>query len=137
MLRTLAVVAGIVFVALVAHGCMSVVPLSEGFYPAQLDTGEVQVIDARTMERTSIERILDAHYVIGRFDVSIPDGQNFEQVLTDEVKKGEARALNAGGRVLMYTDDSDMIAVIKRDARYAGAQGAITMYVMLARSTSE
>jgi hypothetical protein len=49
------------------------------------------------------------------------------------VEKGMARVFKSGGRVLMYTDNSELTAVIKRDARYAGASHAVTIYVMLRR----
>ena len=133
MHRTSAVLSGLALVAIVAYGCTSVVPLTEGHYPAQLDTGEVQLIDAREMERTDIERVLAEHFIVGRFDVSIPGGDDFEQRLQVEVEKGKERVLKAGGRVLMYTDNSELIAIMKQDARYAGASGAITMYALLRR----
>ena len=133
MLRALAMLSGIVLVALVAHGCTGVVPLADGYYPALLDTGEVRVIDARRMDRAQVERVLDEHRVIARFDVLIRQGADFEQNVTAEVEKGKATTLKSGGNVLMYTDNSELIAVIKRDARYAGAPDAITMYVMLPR----
>jgi len=94
-----------------------------------LDTGEVRVIDARTLDRAQTEAVLEQHNVIGRFDVRVPQ-RGFEEKLAIEVEKGKQRALSAGGNVLMYTDDSELIAVIKHDARYAGAPDAITMYVM-------
>ena len=133
MLRPLAVVSGIAVVALISFSCANVVALDAGFFPTQLDTGEVHVIDARSMQRTGVERVLDEHYVIGRFDVSIPVGDDFEQRLLEQVTKATPRVLQSGGRVLMYTDNSELIAVIKHDARYAGALGAITMYVLLRR----
>lgn len=123
----------IALAVLFAYGCSSVVPLAEDFYPAQLDTGEVHVIDARGMDRSSLERVLDEHLLVGRFDVSIPEGYEFEQSLIEEVEKAKPKVLSAGGRVLMYTDNSELIAVLKQNARYAGAMGAITMYVMLRR----
>ena len=133
MRRTLAVVSGVAIVALVAYGCSSVVSLTPGHFPAQPDTGEVQIIDARTMDRTGIERVLAEHYLIGRFDATIPRGDDYEQRLLEEVEKGKTRALRSGGRTLMYTDDSELIAVMKQDARFAGASDAITMYVLLRR----
>ena len=93
----------------------------------------MHVIDARSMDRTDLERVLDEHLLIGRFDVSIPEGDEFEQSLVEEVEKAKPKVLTAGGRVLMYTDNSELIAVLKQNARYAGAMGAITMYVMLRR----
>ena len=57
----------------------------------------------------------------------------FEQSLVEEVEKAKPKVLSSGGRVLMYTDTSELIAVMKQNARYAGAIGAITMYVMLRR----
>jgi hypothetical protein len=86
------------------------------------------------MERAGFERTLNEHLLIARFDVRVPQSANFEQRLADEVEKGKSKALSVGGNVLMYTDNSEMIAVIKQDARYAGAHDAITMYVMLRRS---
>jgi uncharacterized protein YheU (UPF0270 family) len=133
MSRTVGPSFAIALTVLFAYGCSSVLPLDKGHYPAQLDTGEVQVIDARRMDRTGLERVLEEHYLVGRYDVSIRDGDDFEQRLNHEVEKAKPRVLNAGGRVLMYTDNSELIAVMKRDARYAGAIGAITMYVMLRR----
>jgi hypothetical protein len=132
MSRTSVVLLGIALVAVVAHGCTGVVPLAPGYYPAMLDTGEVRVIDARTLDRAQTEAVLEQHNVIGRFDVRVPQ-RGFEEKLAIEVEKGKQRALSAGGNVLMYTDDSELIAVIKHDARYAGAPDAITMYVMLPR----
>jgi hypothetical protein len=124
---------GIALVAFVAHGCTGVVPLAAGHYPAQLDTGVVRVIDAREMARSGVERILNEHIVIARFDVSLPRSDDFEQRLSAEVEKGKVRTLSEGGRALMYTDNSELIGVIKQDARYAGAPDVITMYVMLRR----
>lgn len=134
MSRSLAALGGLVTVVLIANGCSNVVRLAEGYYPPMLDTGEVRVIDARGMERAGFERTLNEHLLIARFDVRIPQSADFEQRLAEEVEKGKSKALTAGGNVLMYTDESEMIAVIKRDARYAGAQDAITMYVMLHRT---
>ena len=133
MLRTTAVLVGPALIALLAYGCSSVVPLDQGYYPAQLDTGDVQVIDARGMTRANIERVLEEHHLIGRFDKSIPAGDDFEQKLQQKVEEGKATVLKAGGRVLMYTDNSELIAVMKQDARFAGASGSITMYVLLRR----
>jgi hypothetical protein len=124
---------GIALVALVVNGCSGVVSLAPGHYPAMLDTGEVRVIDARVMERSRVEQLLDDHHVIARFDVRTPGSADFEQQLAEEVEKGKPKALDAGGNVLMFTDDSEMIAVTERDAHYAGASDALTMYVMLRR----
>jgi hypothetical protein len=134
MSRTVGTSFAIALAVLFAYGCSSVVPLAEGFYPTQLDTGEVHVIDARGMDRSGLERVLDEHLLVGRFDVSIPEGDEFEQSLVEEMEKAKPKVLNAGGRVLMYTDNSELIAVMKQNARYAGAMGAITMYVMLRRT---
>jgi hypothetical protein len=133
MLRAFGTGISAALAVLLASGCSTVVPLAEGFFPAQLDTAEVHVIDARGMDRTGIERVLDEHFLVGRFDVSIPEGDDFEQRLNQEVEKAKSRVLEAGGRVLMFTDNSELIAVMKQNARYAGATGAITMYVMLRR----
>jgi hypothetical protein len=133
MSRTVGTSFATTLAVLFAYGCSSVVPLDGGFYTAQLDTGEVHVIDARGMDRSGLERVLDEHLLVGRFDVSIPEGDEFEQNLVEEVEKAKPKVLNAGGRVLMYTDNSELIAVLKQNARYAGAMGVITMYVMLRR----
>ncbi len=133
MLRAITTISGILFVVLVANACTGIVPLTQGHYPPQIDTGEVEVIDVRDMERTRVERILSDHIVISRFDVRIPQGDDFEQRLADAIEKGKTRTLRSGGRVLLLTDNSEMIAVIKQDARYGGALDAITMYVMLRR----
>ena len=134
MLRGLTLVSCIAVAALAVNACTGVVPLEAGHYPPMLDTGEVHVIDARGMERSRVEQLLEQHYVIARFDVRVPQGDAFEQRLADKVEQQKTKALSSGGNVLMFTDNSEMIAVIKRDARYAGASDAITMYVMLRRS---
>jgi hypothetical protein len=133
MHRTLVVFSGVALVALAAQGCLNLIPLDPGYYPAVLDTGEVRIVDARGMERAQVETLLREHHLVARFDVRIPRSADFEQCLAEEVEKGKARALAAGGNTLMYTDDSQLIAIIKTDARYAGAANAITMYVMLPR----
>ena len=133
MLRAITCLSCAILVLLVLHGCMGVVPLAPGYYPAILDTGEVHVIDARGMQRSQVERVLEQHHVIARFYVRLRQRADFEELLAEEVEKGKPKALDAGGNVLMLTDDSEMIAVIKQDARYAGALDAVTMYVMLRR----
>lgn len=132
MSRTQVVMLGVVLAAAVAQGCTGVVPLAPGYYPAMLDTGEVRTIDARALTRAQTEAVLEQHNVIGRFDVRIPR-RGYEEKLAVAVEKGKQRALRSGGNVLMYTDNSELIAVIKRDARYAGGPDMITMYVMLPR----
>ena len=134
MYRALTLVVAILSVVLVANGCSNVTPLAAGYFPAMLDTGEVRIIDARDMERAQLERTLNEHLVIGRFDVRIPAGEDFDRRLDEETEKGKAKSLTAGGNVLMFTDDSEIVGVIMQDARYAGAPGAITMYVMLRRT---
>lgn len=133
MSRTVATNFTVTLAVLFAYGCSNVVYLDAGNFPAQLDTAEVRVIDAREMDRAGLERVLEEHHLVGRFDLSIPEEDDFEQRLDQELEKAKPKVLNAGGRVLMYTDNSELIAVMKRDARYAGALGAITMYVLLRR----
>ena len=131
MIRASLVLTAVALLLFAAQGCSTMVQLEAGHYPPMLDTGDVRVIDARGMGREQIENILNEHSVIGRFDVMIPRNEDLEPRLTEEVEKGKPKALAAGGNVLMYTDDSEMVAVIMRNARYAGAPNAITMYVLL------
>jgi len=121
-----------VLLSLVA-ACTSVVSLDPGHFPSRLPSESVRVVDARELDRGRLERILEEHYTIGRFDISIPGGDDFERKLEEAVENGKRRVLASGGNVLLFTDQSDMLAVLKRDARYAGSPDAITMYVMLPR----
>ena len=133
MLRASAVLSVVVLVNVVALGCSGMVMLTDARYVSQFDTVEVQVIDARDMTRAQVEHVLDEHDMIGRFDARVPDGDDFERDLAAAVEKGRRRVLQAGGNVLLYTDDSELIAIIAHDARYAGAPDAITMYALLRR----
>jgi hypothetical protein len=128
-----ALVVTILLVVAATMGCSNLVPLSQGRYAPLSDTVEVQVIDARDMTRERLERVLNEHEMIARFDARPRSGGDVESELADALEKGKRKAREAGGSVLLYTDDSELIATIVRDARFAGAPDAVTMYVLRRR----
>ena len=131
MRRILGIAGAIASVGLVISACSSVVPLTDRYFPPVLDTGEVYVLDAREMNRAQLTRVLDENTLIGRFDIRIPSGADYDSHLATKIEESKPKVLQAGGNMLMYTDNSELIGVIKQDARFAGAPDAMTMYVLL------
>ncbi|MFQ5702734.1 MAG: nuclear transport factor 2 family protein [Gemmatimonadales bacterium] len=122
--------------ALGLAGCSNVVPLSSEFHPAILEDVEVQIIDANDFDRQQMVRLLAEYDILSRFDVEIRSRDNYDEALAEELENAKIKALAAGGRVLMYTRNSELVGVIKQDARYAGASNVTTMYVLQRKVTA-
>ncbi len=131
MRRFLGLTSVVALLGIAISACSSVVPLTERYYPPVLDTGEVYVLDARELNRAQLTRVLDENTLVGRFDIRIPSGPTYESDLAQKIEESKPKVLQAGGNMLMYTDNSEMVGVIKQDARFAGAQDAVTIYVLL------
>ena len=110
--------------------CSRAVPLGSGYYQPILDSTEVEVIDANDFDREEMTRLLNDYEIISRFDVTVIVGGDYDAALAKELEKAKTRTLAAGGRTLMYTENSELVAVIKRDAHFAGSSEGIVMYVM-------
>jgi hypothetical protein len=117
----------------VLAACAPSVDLSPYQFPRTPDDVEIRVIDARTVARPELERVLRDHYVLARFNAHVRGGDDREEQIARAVEKGKSVVRTKGGRVLVYTDDSQLIAAIMQDARFAGPSDAIVMYVLRPR----
>ena len=119
-----------VLAGIVLSSCSNVVPLGAGYHAPILVPTEVEVIDANDFDRAEMSRLLNNYAIISRFDVTVIAGDDYDAALAKALEKAKTKALAAGGRTLMYTENSELVAVIKRDARFAGSSEGVVMYVM-------
>ena len=119
-----------VLAGVVLSSCSNVVPLGAGYHAPILVPTEVEVIDANDFDRAEMSRLLNNYAILSRFDVTVIAGDDYDAALAKALEKAKIKTLAAGGRTLMYTENSELVAVIKRDARFAGSSEAIVMYVL-------
>ncbi len=119
-----------VLAGIVLSSCSNVVPLGAGYHAPILVPTEVEVIDANDFDRAEMSRLLNNYAIISRFDVMVIAGDDYDAALAKELEKAKKKALASGGRTLMYTENSELVAVIKRDARFAGSSEGVVMYVL-------
>lgn len=123
-------VVGIVSFAFGLAACSNIVPLTEARYPWTHDTVTVRTIDARGMSRAELEDVLRPLEFIGRFGLRLRHNDEFEEKLAEALDESKAQIKRLGADVLLYTDDSELVAAIAQDARYAGLAYDIVVYVL-------
>ena len=123
------------FVALSLLGCGNLVLLSEATYPVLWDTATVEVIDATGLSRADLEQVLSESEVLARFHTLSPSGDS-GALDASELEKAKTTARTLGANVVLFTKDSETIAAIKQDARFAGPTdpGAVVFYAMRKRN---
>ncbi len=119
-----------VLASVILSSCSNIVPLGAGYHAPILVPTEVDVIDGNDFDREAMTRLLNDYEIISRFDVIVRAGNDYDAALAEELEKAKKKTLEAGGRTLMYTENSELVAVIKRDARFAGSSEGIVMYVL-------
>ncbi len=122
----------VLVVVLALLGCGNIVHLTQARYPELLDTTTVDIIDATEFSRTDFERTLGDYEIIARYHKLIPEHSDQDAALATETEKAKRTARMLGGNVVMYTRDSETIATIKQDGRYAGPAEpeAVVFYIM-------
>ncbi len=124
---------GSVLVTLALVGCGKAVYLGGQAYAALPDSVAVRIIDATGVTRRELEGVLREHEILARFHVMVTSSEHYDEELARELEKKTAEARLLGGRVLMHTRDSELVATIAHDARYAGPSGAVVIYVLRRR----
>jgi len=114
----------------VLAGCSQVIPLTQYKYPPRPPEAEIELIDARHMERPELQRVFDQYDVIARFHKAVRSGDRYEADVAVKVEAATATAREWGGHALLYTEDSELIAAIFQDVGYAGPNDSLVMYVL-------
>jgi len=119
-----------VLLLFVLAGCAPVVSLTQYKYPPRAADAEVMRIDARTMERPELQRVLNDYDVIARFHKPVRSGDRYEADVASKVAEAESTVRGLGGHAILYTEDSEVIATIFQDVAYAGPDDRLIMYVL-------
>ena len=114
----------------VLTGCNPVIPLTQYKYPPRSSDAEIELIDARHMERPELQRVFDEYDVLGRFHALVRSGDRYEADVASKVQEGTSVVRERGGHALLYTEDSQMIAAIFQDVGYAGPDDRLVMYIL-------
>jgi hypothetical protein len=122
--------AGSVLVALAVGGCNPVVHLTPGRLPSLPESEDVTVIDARGMPGGELESLLAEYRIIARFHKRVFGEEGLENKVQQAVEQAKATVMQVGGNVLLYTQNSELVATLMRDAHFAGPPDAIVMYAM-------
>ena len=85
------------------------------------------------IDRWELEGVLREHEILARFHAMVTSSEQDDEELARELEKKKPEARLLGGSVLMYTRDSELVATIAHDARYAGRSGAVVIYVLRRR----
>jgi len=120
--------APMLFVVLAA--CNQVIPLTQYKYPPRPPGAEIELIDARHMERPELQRVFDEYDVIARFHQTVRSGDRYEADVASKVEEATSTARERGGHALLYTEDSELIATIFQDVGYAGPDDRLVMYIL-------
>lgn len=115
--------------ALVCAACANTVSLSDARFPRMASDTEVEVIDGSGMSRPELERTFAQFDVIARAHAMVaPEATDR---LERELEKAKGHARGVGGDTILWLLDSQQVAVIMQDVRYAGPDDAVVMYLML------
>ncbi len=134
MSRTiLTILLGSVLATFALVGCGKGVYLGGQAYAALPDSVAVRIIDATGMTRGELEGVLREHEILARFHAMVTSSEQDDEELARELEKTKPEARLLGGSVLMHTRDSELVATIAHDARYAGRSGAVVIYVLRRR----
>ncbi len=114
----------------VLAGCNPIIPLTQFKYPPRSPGAEIELIDARHMERPELQRVFDEYDVIARFHKAVRSGDRYEADVASKVEEATSTARERGGHALLYTEDSQMIAAIFQDVGYAGPDDRLVMYIL-------
>lgn len=115
---------------LVLSGCQPVVSLTQYNYPPRPADAEVELIDAREMERPELQRALADYDVLARFDKLVRSGDRYENSVADVVEDGKVTARERGGHALLYLHDSQVMAAIYQSVDYAGRDDRLVLYIL-------
>jgi len=111
-------------------GCSNVVEFTRARPPALNETVEVTAIDGRSMTRTELESLAAEYQFMARWSVTVHGDEDYEEKLQQAVEKAKAKTRALGYRVLFYTDDSERVAIVMQNVKYAGLQGEVVMYAL-------
>ena len=117
-------------IAVALTACNPLVPLSQARYDRLLDSEEIEVIDATLMSRTELERALGEHQMLGRVHYQLRSGNRRQGDFDKALAKGLEAARRSGGNVILHTEDSQLVATIMQDVRYAAPEGTLVIYIM-------
>ncbi|NIM52642.1 MAG: hypothetical protein GTO22_25925 [Gemmatimonadales bacterium] len=117
--------------------CSKVVYLSPQRYSRLPGDAEIRIIDATDMSRSEIEGVLGDHEILARYSARVRAGNGYRERLGKVLEEGKQRARDVGGDVLLHTRNSELIATIVRDARYAGASDAVVIYVLRSKQNPQ
>ena len=120
-------------IAVALTACNPLVPLSQARYDRLLDSEEIEVIDGALMSRTELERVFGEHQVLSRVHYLLRSGDHRQGDFDKALAKGQEEARKSGGNVIIYTEDSQLVATIMQDVRYAGPEGTLVIYIMRKR----
>lgn len=126
------VAAGAVAVT-VAAACSPVVwmgPYRAGGFGPLDDSAQVHLIDGRDMRRAELEAVLDEHFLLARLHRQLPYRGDRQRAVQKELEKALPLIRRSGGDAALYLEDSAIMGVIFRDARYAGPPEALVIYIM-------
>jgi len=122
---------GSVLVALAVGGCSPVVHLTPERLRSLPESEDVRVIDARDMPRGELESLLAEYRILARFHKTVFGEDDFEDKVQQAVEKAKATVRQVGCNVLLYTQNSELVATVMHDAHFAGPPDALVMYAML------
>jgi hypothetical protein len=114
----------------VLAGCAQVIPLTQYKYPPRSADAEIELIDARQMERPELQRVFGEYDVIARFHRAVRSGDRYEADVASKVEEATFIVRQQGGHALLYTEDSELIAAIFQDVGYAGPDDRLVLYVL-------
>ncbi len=114
----------------VLAGCNPVISLTQYKYPPRSPGAEIELIDARHMERPELQRVFDEYDVIARFHRAVRSGDRYEADVASKVEEGTSTARERGGHALLYTEDSQLIAAIFQDVAYGGLDDHLVLYIL-------
>ena len=114
----------------VVAGCNPVISLTNYRYPPRSADAEVELIDAREMERPELQRKLNDYDIIARFHALVRSGDRYDNSVAGIVEEAKATVRLRGGHALLYTHDSGTIAAIYQNVEYAGPDDRLVMYIL-------
>ena len=120
----------ILTIAMILTACNPLVPLTQARFGRLPDSEEIEIIDATRMSRTELERTIGEHQMLSRVHYRLRSGDRRQGDFDKALAKGQKEARKSGGNVILYTEDSQLVATIMQDVRYAGPEGTLVIYIM-------
>ncbi len=117
-------------IGVMVGACGNYVHLTTYEFPERPDSAEVEVIDGTAFSRAELERVVREYHILARYHSHVPRGESGERRLAKSLEKGKGRARELGGDALFYTVNSELVATIVQDARYAGPDDAVVVYIL-------